>query len=296
MSPRDLLLALVVVLVWGLNFIAIKWGVALMPPLFLTALRYLLAALPAVFFIARPKTSWRILVVYGLLVGAAQFGLLFSAIKLGMPAGLASLVLQTQAFFTIGIAVMMLGERVGVPQIAGAAVAFAGILAIGVERSAGAALVPLLMTLLAALCWGGANLLTKRAGKVDMLSFVIWSSLVPPLPLLALSLLLEGPAAIGTALQQFSLLGFGVVAWNGYLSTIVGYGLWSYLLSRYPASLVAPFSLLVPVVGLLSGVLVLGEELSALDLVGIALVFGGLVVNVFGPPLLARRSRRAGRA
>ena len=297
MAPRDLLLALIVVLVWGLNFIAIKWGVALMPPLLLTALRYLLAALPAVFFVARPRTSARLVVLYGLFVGAAQFGLLFSAIRLGMPAGLASLLLQTQAFFTMAFATLLLGERIGGMQVAGAGIAFAGILAIATERLGGATLVPLAMTLLAAACWGVANLATKRAGKVDMLGFVVWSSLVPPLPLLALSLLVEGPAAIASALANFSALAFGVIAWNGYLSTLVGYGLWSVLLSRYPASTVAPFSLLVPVVGLASGVLVLGEPLSALEIGGAALVFAGLVVNIWGSrlPFAGRwgKSRRA---
>jgi O-acetylserine/cysteine efflux transporter len=277
------LLALLVVLVWGLNFIAIKWGVEEIPPLLLTALRYLCAALPAVFFIRPPKIAARVVIAYGVMVGVCQFGLLFVAIHMGMPAGLASLVIQMQAFFTFGLAIVFLGERPGLLQVGGALVALGGIAVIGVERADGTALWPLLMTLLGAVFWGGANVITKKAGRIDMLAFVVWASLVPPLPLLGLSFLLEGPDAIGFALMHLSARSLGVIAFNGYASTLVGFGLWSILLARYPASVVAPFSLLVPVVGIASAVLVLGEPLSGLEVAGSVLVFAGLLLNVFGP-------------
>lgn len=288
MSLRDTLLALVVVVVWGVNFVAIKWGVEEMPPLLLSALRYLAAALPAVFFVRPPKVAFPILLTYGLAVGVLQFGLLFSAIGLGMPAGLSSLVMQVQAFFTIALAVVFLGERPRPAQLVGALIAFLGIGVIAFERFDGAALVPLLMTIAAAFFWGVSNIATKKAGRIDMFAFVVWASLIPPLPLLALSFVVEGPDAMLAGLTHMSLRTIGSIAFLGYCATLMGYGLWSYLLGRYPASLVAPFSLLVPVVGIGSAVLILGEPLSGLELAGSALVFAGLLLNVFGPRLFSR--------
>lgn len=293
MSPRDVLLALIVVVVWGLNFVAIKWGVELVPPLLLTTLRYTFAAFPAVFFVPRPKVKLSILVTYGVFVGLLQFGTLFVAIKLGMPAGLSSLVIQMQAFFTIAFAVLLLGERPGRFQIIGALVALLGIVVIAVERLSGTALVPLLMTLFAAAAWGVANIVTKRAGKIDMIGFVVWSSLVPPIPLLLLSFWLEGAATDWTALTHAGWLLVGTVAFNAYAATLIGFGLWSVLLGRYPASTVAPFSLLVPVVGIAAGVLVLGERVTLLEAIGSAVIFAGLLINVFGGRWLAARRAAA---
>ncbi len=289
MSPRDLILALFVVTVWGVNFVAIRWGVDEVAPLLMTALRYTLAALPAVFFIRRPAVSWPILIGYGFAIGVAQFGLLFVSIKLGMPAGLSSLVMQLQAFFTIGLAVAFLGERPRPVQWLGAAVALAGIGIIATERLEGAALVPLLMTIAAAFFWGVGNIVTKRAGRIDMLGFVVWSSLVPPLPLLALSSIFEGPGAIPTAIANLTWVGGGSLLFIAYAATLFGYGVWSMLLSRYPAGLVAPFSLLVPIAGIGSAALLLGETISSVEIAGSLLVFAGLLLNVFGPRLLARR-------
>lgn len=288
MSPRDILLATIVVVLWGLNFVAIKWGVELMPPLLLTALRYTCAAIPVVFFVRPPKVRLPLLLAYGTVAGVLQFGSLYIAIKMGMPAGLSSLVIQMQAFFTFGFAALMLGERPRRPQLAGAAIALLGILAIAAERLSGTALVPLLLTLVAAACWGAGNIITKRAGKIDMLAFVAWSSLVPPIPLLLVSLLTEGVAADWAALSHPSWLLAGTIAFSGYASTIVGYGLWSLLLTRYPASTVAPFSLLVPVVGVVSSVLLLHEPLSPLEAIGSAVIFIGLLVNVFAGRLRRR--------
>jgi len=285
MTPRHLLLAFAVVTVWGVNFVAIRWGVNEVPPLLLTAFRFACAAVPAVFFIRRPKVELGILISYGFAIGVLQFGLLFAAIKLGMPAGLSSLVMQLQAFFTIGLAVVFLGERPGLFQLLGAAVAFAGIGVIGLERLEGAALVPLLMTIAASLFWGIGNVITKKAGQIDMLSFVVWSSLVPPIPLFLASLVFEGPGALPQALGDITWLGGGSLLFISYAATLFGYGAWSVLLKRYPANLVAPFTLLVPIAGIGSAALLLGETISGIEVVGSVLVFGGLLFNVFGPRL-----------
>jgi O-acetylserine/cysteine efflux transporter len=284
---RDIALALGVVLIWGLNFVAIKWGVDEISPFVLTALRYLGCALPAVFFIRKPQVGWPILIGYGLTVGVLQFSFLFTAMQLGMPAGLASLVMQMQVFFTMALAVVLLGDRPTPLQLGGAAIALVGLATIGAEHVGGAVLVPLLLTLVAAGFWAISNIITKRAGKIDMLAFVVWGSLVPPLPMLALSLLFEGPQALAS-LPGISLQALFSVLFIAYGSTLVGYGAWAVLLGRHPASLVAPFSLLVPVVGFAAAFVFLGEQVSMLEVVGSLLIFAGLVLNVFGPRLRTR--------
>ncbi len=290
MTPRDIFLALAVVVVWGVNFVAVKWGVAEIPPLLLSGLRYVVALTPAIFFIKRPQVSVWLIIAYGLTVGVGQFGFLFSAVKMGMPAGLSSLVLQIQVFFSIGLAVLFLGERPSWASLVGALIAFLGIGAIAIERLEGAVLVPLLMTLAAAASWSVANLVNKKAGKVDALGFVVWSALVPPIPLFLLSYFIEGPGAWSDALSHITWLGGGSLLFTGWISTIFGYGAWSFLFSRYPASSVVPFALLVPIVGIGSSALILGERISGLEWLGSALVFAGLLLNVFGPRLTRRQA------
>lgn len=287
MPFRDIALALGVVLIWGLNFVAIKWGVDEVSPFLLTALRYIGCALPAVFFIRRPNVAWQMLVAYGLTVGVLQFSFLFTAMRLGMPAGLASLVMQMQVFFTMGLAVLLLGDRPTPLQYGGAAIALIGLGTIGAEHLGGAILVPLLLTLVAAFFWAISNIVTKRAGKIDMLAFVVWGSLVPPLPMLALSLGFEGPQAFADLLSISPQAIFSVL-FIAYGSTLIGYGAWAVLLGRHPASVIAPFSLLVPVVGFIAAFVFLGEQVTALEVVGSLLIFAGLLLNVFGPRLLAR--------
>lgn len=287
MPLRDLLLALAVVLIWGVNFVAIKWGVDEVSPYLLTALRYIGCALPAVFFVRKPAVGWPLLIAYGLTVGVLQFGFLFTAIRLGMPAGLASLVMQIQVFFTLGLAVFWLGDRPNLAQLGGAAIALIGLGAIGAEHIGGAVLVPFLLTLVAAFCWAVSNIVTKRAGKVDMFAFVIWGSLVPPLPMIALSWFLEGPQAL-VALLTISPQAIFSVLFIAYGSTLLGYGAWAVLLGRHPASLVAPFTLLVPVVGFAAAFVFLGEMVTPLEVFGSLLIFVGLIVNVFGPRVYAR--------
>ena len=196
MSARDILAALSVAIVWGLTFIAIKVGVGETSPLMLAALRFLFAAVPMVFFLAPPKAPAWTVALYGLLIGVGQFGLLFIAIHQGFPVGLASLVVMAQVFFTILLAWIWLGERPRRAQIIGAAVGFAGMAVIGSERLAGASLGPFLLVILAAAFWGSGNVLAKSVGKVNMLAFTVWSSLAAPLPLLALSLAVEGTGGL----------------------------------------------------------------------------------------------------
>ncbi len=282
MQPKDLLLALVVIIVWGMNFVVIRIGLDGMPPMLLGALRFLLAAFPAVLFIKRPQIPLRWLLAYGLTISLGQFAFLFSAMTIGMPAGLASLVLQSQAFFTLLFAVMLLGERFRLINLVGLLVAAGGLLLIGAQGDGLMTVAGFVLTLCAAAMWAMGNIVTRKLGKVNLIGLVVWGSLVPPLPFFALSWFLEGPEAIESALRGFNFNSMLVLVYLAFGATILGYGLWSRLLSRYPASQVAPFSLLVPVVGISSAALLLDEHLSNLQLLGALIVMLGLLLNVCG--------------
>jgi O-acetylserine/cysteine efflux transporter len=280
MPLRHIALALLVVAIWGFNFVVIKLSVEAFPPILAAGLRFVAAALPAVFFIRPPKAPWWLVVGFGLSFGFALYGFLNLSIAWGMSAGLSSLVLQVQAFFTMALAFLLLGERPSRFQVIGALIAFAGIGVIAVERLAATALLPLGMTLLAALSWGLANVLTKKAGRVNALAFTVWGALAAPVPLIGLSLLVEGPRAVGDALAGFGWAEAGLIAFLAYPATLLGGGIWSWLLGRHPASVVAPFTLLVPITGLMSGYLVLGETITPIEIGGAVLVIAGLVVTL----------------
>jgi O-acetylserine/cysteine efflux transporter len=282
MSPRDLLLALVVVVAWGVNFVVIKVGLHGVPPMLLGALRFTLAAVPAVFFVKRPNLPWRWLFAYGATISFGQFAFLFSAMYVGMPAGLASLVLQAQAFFTLIFAALFLHERFRLPNIAGLLIAAGGLAVIGLQGGHSMTVAGFALTLCAACMWALGNIVTKKVGKVDLVGLVVWGSLIPPLPFFAASYLFEGPQRIVAALSGISAMSIFAIVYLAFIATLIGYGLWSRLLSRYPASQVAPFSLLVPIVGLASASLFLDEQLTMVQIAGAMLVMAGLAVNVFG--------------
>ena len=289
MTPRDTLAAISVAVVWGLTFIAIKVGVGETSPLMLSALRFAFAGVPAVFFIPPPKAPvWKV-ALYGLLIGVGQFGVLFIAIREGFPVGLASLVVQAQVYFTILIAWSLLREAPSRAQIIGMAVAFVGMAVIGSGRLAGASFWPFLLVVLAALFWGAGNVVAKTAGKIDALAFTVWSSLAAPLPLLCLSLVFDGTGPLAGLLHPTWALAASVAV-VAYAGTVFGFGLWARLLAHYSAATVAPFALLVPVVGMAAGVLVFGEPLRAVELFGALLVMAGLALNVFGDRWLRRFS------
>ena len=291
MRPREILLALFVVVAWGVNFVIIEVGLGTMPPLLLAALRFAVAAIPAI-FIPRPAVPWPRFIFIGLVLFTGQFGLLFLSMKVGMPAGLASVVIQSQAFLTGPIAALALSERISPRQMGGTAIAFLGLAAIAATAGGGGVtLVGLVLCLGAALCWAIGNVALRGAGKIDMFAMVTWLSIVPPLPLLVLSYLFEGPQAIEGAFLHMGWAGIGAVAYIAIVSTNIGYGIWAYLLKLYPAAQVAPFSLLVPIVGIVSAALLLGEQFGPVRLAGMVLVFAGLIVAVF--PFSMFRSRAA---
>ena len=282
MKPTDILLALLVVVIWGFNFVVIKLGLQGLPPILFTALRFAFAALPMALFIRRPAVPLRLLVGYAAFQFALQFTLLFSGMHFGFPPGLASLVAQLQVFFTIGLAVAALGERPQLPQIAGALIAFGGMGVVAMHLEADATLAGFLMVIAAAFSWGVGNIFTKRIGKVDALALVVWGALLAAPPLLLASFVLEGPAAMSAAVHQMSWLSAGAVLYQAYPTTILGFGIWAMLMRQYPAATVAPFTLLVPVAGMLSAAWVLGEPLQWWKIAAGVLVLSGLALNQFG--------------
>lgn len=288
MTRKDGLLALLVVVVWGLNFVVIKVGLHNMPPLMLAGLRFVLVAFPALLFIARPKVPLRSLLGYGLTISFGQFAFLFCAIKFGMPAGLASLVLQAQAFFTIILGAGVFGERLQGKQLAGIALAVLGVLVL-IEASLSGQHIPMVgfaLTLAAAFSWACGNIFNKKimshTSRPAVMSLVVWSALIPIIPFMVASMIFEGPALMLQSLVSIDLTTILSLVYLAFVATIVGYGIWGALLGRYETWRVAPLSLLVPVVGMASAALLLGESLSVLQLCGAVLIMAGLYINVFG--------------
>ncbi|MDB5509675.1 MAG: putative amino-acid metabolite efflux pump [Hyphomicrobiales bacterium] len=289
LPPRHVLLAVAVMAVWGTNFVVIKSALEHLPPLFFATLRFALVVVPAAFFLRRPNVPWRELAAYGVLIGAGQFGLLYMAIDGRISPGLASLVVQTQVFFTIGLVMFIDGERLKPFQYAALGLAVAGLATIGWHTDGTTTIPGLVLVLLAALSWSLGNLVARCAGRVDMLAYVVWGSMFSAPPLLAMSLLVEGWPAIARGFVEADVWTWLAVAWQSVGNSLFGYAAWGWLLARYPAASVSPMALLVPVFGIAASAFWLGEDLPVWKLTAAALVLGGLAVNLFWP-MLARRS------
>jgi drug/metabolite transporter (DMT)-like permease len=311
-NVRDRLLAIVVAALWGANFLAIHVGLEHFPPLFLAALRFLVIAIPTVLLVPRPRVPLRWLIGYGLGFGTVQFLFLFVAMDIGMPTGLASLVLQASAPFTVLLGALLLRERMTARQVLGIALAVLGLAAIAVARAQAAALLPLVLTLVAALGWAFGNLAARLADPPNPLHLTLWMSVVPPIPLLAVSLATEGPAAdwaaSRAAVTPAGVPGLLALGYLAVLATVLGAGIWTALMRRYPAGVVAPYSLLVPVVGIAFAAAALNERPTVVELVAGVVIVGGVLLGtprpvpagVVGPAhghaARARHSLQVGRA
>ena len=285
--PRHALSAAVVVVIWGVNFVIIDVALREFPPLLLASLRFALTAIPAILFVRRPPIAWRWIVAVGLFLGVGYFGLLFVGIHLGMPAGLSSLVLQSQAMFTLLMAAALLGERLGARHVAGTAVATGGLVLIAAAGGGSVPLGPFLLVIASAVCWAASNVCTRVSGAPAGLGLLVWSSVIPPLPLAAMSYAVEGRDEVTRALTSFEPSALLALVYLVGLATLVGFGLWNSLLRQYPAGLVAPFSLAVPVVGMSAAWIWLGERPGAAELTGALVILLGLALVV----LPARRGR-----
>lgn len=276
------LLALAVVAIWGSNFAVIAVALGHLPPLLFGTLRFTFAWLPAAFFLPRPAVPWSNLAAYGMLIGVGQFGLLYLAMNGQISPGLASLVIQVQVFFTIGLAMRLRHERLRRDQWLALALAALGIGVIAAHVGGSITVTGLLMVLAAAFSWACGNIVATRAGAVNMLAYVVWSSAFAIVPLAILSVWVEGWPALLGGLRQADARVWAAVLWQSWGNTLFGYALWAWLHARYPASLVSPMALLVPVFGMGTAAVVLGEPLPPWKLGAAALVISGLALNVFG--------------
>jgi O-acetylserine/cysteine efflux transporter len=292
LGAPHLLLLLAVVFVWGTNFVVIKLALAHLPPFLLAALRFTLAALPLVFILPRPRVPWRNLAFYGVAIGVGQFGLMFFAMTRFISPGLASLVAQTQAFFTVGLVMLGAGERVRPHQLAAMLIAAAGIGIIATRSDGHTTTLGVLLVLGAALGWALGNTASRAAGRVNVLAYVAWSSLFAVPPLLALSFALEGWPRIAAGLREADALTWAAVVWQSAGNSIFGYGVWAWMLARYPAATVSPFSLLAPIFGMGASALTLGEPMPGWKLAAATLVLAGLLLNVLWPRWRAWLVRR----
>ncbi|MEV8373394.1 EamA family transporter [Kribbella sp. NPDC056861] len=280
MNPRHVLLALAVVVVWGINFVVIEVGLEGFPPLLFSALRFFFAAVPAIFILGKPRVAWRYVIAVGLALGVAKFGLLFVGMDHGVPAGLASLVLQCQVIFTLLFAVVVLRERPRRTQLLGIAIACVGMGLILFDRGLAAPVGALGLVIAAGACWGVSNIVTRHAKPQDTLRFMVWVSAVAVVPLLALSALTEGVGNDLDALRTIDLTGVGAIGYLSFLATLFGFGIWGFLLRQYDASTVAPFSLLVPVVGMGAAWLLRGEQVGLQQGIAAVLIIGGMACTV----------------
>ena len=294
MPLRHSLLALAIATIWGLTFVSIKMSLQTVPPFALSGWRFFMAAIPLVFFVGKPQVAWRWLVLYGLFIALGQFAVLFIALNLGMPAGLMSLVVQTQVFFTIGLAVAFYREKVQKPQLWGALIAAAGLVVIGATKVGAGLGVAFFLVLVGAFFWGAGNTVAKHvarqspSGKVNAMNFIAWTSVAAVPPLVLISWFAEPANSMLLPITSASwVLAFHLCV-LAYAAQVFGYGLWSNLLTRYPASAVSPFALWVPVAGMSATALVFNETLSTTQIVGAVVVMIGLAVAVFGATLVAR--------
>ena len=292
MPARHVLLAVLVSVLWGLNFLAIHASLQQFPPLFLVGLRFVLIAVPTVLLVPRPQVPLRWLLGYGAGFGTCQFIGLYLGMAAGFPAGLASLVLQSSAPFTVLLGVLLLHERLTARRAVGVAVAVAGLALVGAARATDTGWVPFVLVVLGGLGWAFGNLASRQAAAPNPLHLTLWMSVVPPLPMFALALVVEGPDRIATS-GTGSFAVDALPAWLGLaytvlLGTVVGSGIWVWLMARHPAGTVAPFSMLVPVTGLLAGWWVLGETPALLELAGGALVVGGVLWSTLRPRAVAQ--------
>lgn len=278
MRLQHILLAILVAAIWGFNFVVVKIGLKELPPFLYGAGRFAVAALP-VLFLKKPQVSWKIISGIGFTLGVLKFTLMFGGIYMGMSAGLASLVLQSQVFFTLALAIIFFKTKLRSSQIIGMMIAFLGIIMIASQTYTESSFIGFLMLIGSAMAWAISNMLYQKAGKVDMFSLTVWTSLIPPIPMFIAAYFFEGAATVEHILFDMSTTTLLCLLFTGCASTLVGATLWGVLLRTYDVTKVAPFSLLIPVFGISGSWFFLGETLSGATILACCLVFAGLIIN-----------------
>lgn len=302
MKLPHLLLAILITAIWGINFSVIKIGLSSVDPFILAGIRFTLCALPALFFIKKPDVPWRYIIGYGLVFGIGLWGLVNLGIKAGLSAGIASLLLQFSAFFTILLGSVVFKESLTRYQIAGFALACTGLLSIVFITDGSVTFSGTLLVLAGAIAWSIANIIIKRSATKQIFAFLVWSSAFSPLPLFLLDWLVNGSNGYTALVSHVDYRAVLSILFQVYPNTLFGYWVWNSLLKQYPISTVAPLSLLVPVFGILGSMAIFGEAISSLKILALLLIISGLVVGLYGyrlrsllpkkPVISQRRGRR----
>lgn len=280
MRPVHQLLALLVVVLWGVNFIFIDLGLRDWPPLLLVAARFTFVVIPAIFFVRFPRGNFRRILLIGVFMSAGQFGLLYTSMALGLPAGLTSIVIQIQAAFTVLVAALVLREFPNRRQVIGILIGLSGLAVIGFSLQSSVPVLAFVVALGAALSWATGNVIARGVKDgTNGVQMTVWSAIVVPVPMLGLAALINGPAEVAHALTHPTWGVIASVVYTAGLASLVGYVIWNSLLARFPASQVAPFSLLVPPVGVISAWLVLGDRPTGAELIGGVLLLLGVAVT-----------------
>lgn len=281
MSKSHQLLALIVTLIWGTNFVFIKYGLNELPPFLFAAIRFFLVAFPLVFFLKKPQANWWLIATYGILIGFGQFGLLFYAMQSDISPGLASLVVQTQIFFSIVFAIFLFNEPILLGQWIALVISFSGIALIASKVDGTTTILGIILVLIAAMSWAMGNMVIKKAGKVDTIAFLAYSSLFTVPVLVLMSLYFEGWQLMKTSIQTASMTSVYVVLWQTIGNTLIGYGIWNFLLGRYNAAIVTPWALLVPVSGMIASNIMLNEPMPLWKITAALLILTGLSLNIY---------------
>lgn len=292
MTLRDQFVALIVTLIWGTNFVFIRYALDELPPFTFATLRFLLVAIPLIFVFKKPQVPWPYLMGYGFFIGFGQFGLLFWVMQDNITPGLASLIIQVQVFFTIFLAAMITKEHIGPRQVLALAICLAGLLIIIAFTDGKTTHIGVAVTLLAAAAWACGNQIVKHVGNVNILAFIVWSSLFSIPPLLLMAMFTEGVNNIVASIEAASWKAWAVVFWQSMGNTLIGYGFWNLLLGRYSAAKVAPWALLVPVFGMAASSIMLGESMPWWKLLAMALIFSGLAINMLGATKMSMPTKK----
>jgi len=291
LPPAHLLLALSIAFVWGTNFVVVKYILAEWPPMFTAFMRYVVCFLPAAFFLKHPKVPIWNIATYGILVGPGQFGLVYWAMDGMISPGLTSVIIQTQVFFTVILAIIFEGERLKQFQWVALGLVGIGVLVIALNTYDGASggettALGLAMVMFAAFLWAVSNTVVKRNGRINMLAFVVWASMYSLPPLFALSYFVDGPEVMWTAFTSTGPFIWSAVIWQTIGNTMFGFAMWGWLLARHPSAAVAPMALLVPVLGISTSAVLLNEPLQTWKLSAAALIIAGLSLNTLWPRLM----------
>lgn len=288
MKQKDLLLAIFITAIWGINFSVIKLGLTSLDPFMLAGLRFLLCAFPLIFFIKKPDVSFKYIISYGLLFGVGLWGIVSLGIYFGISAGMASLVLQLSAFITIILAAIVLKEKIDISKKLGIVIALLGLVLIISVTDGSVTLLGLVFVLIGAISLSITNIIVKLVGTKDVFSFLIWATVFAPLPLFFLAYLTQGDIVFVEFFINLDKLAIFSILFQVYPTTLMGYWIWNSLLNKYPASSIAPLSLLIPVFGLAGSFFIFGETIGIIKILACIIILIGLLTNIYGQKLFLK--------